>query len=129
SAFTIELGGRSYEVSLGEGRATIDGREVEYAIRESSARGAGEGGATATAEKPAAPTGAGELVRAELAGQVLRIEVKEGDRVAEGDLLLVLEALKMEIEVRAPLAGRVRSVLVAASQSIASGDGLVEIAP
>ncbi|MEZ4354852.1 MAG: biotin/lipoyl-containing protein [Myxococcota bacterium] len=129
SAFTIELGGRSYEVSLGDGRATIDGREVEYAIRESHAHAPGVAGTPAAAAKPAAPTGAGELVRAELAGQVLRIEVKEGDRVAEGDLLLVLEALKMEIEVRAPLAGRVRSVLVAASQSIASGDGLVEIAP
>ena len=65
---------------------------------------------------------------AELAGQVLRLACAEGDSVEAGDVLLVLEALKMEIEVQAPCAGRVAAILVVADQNVAVGDGLVEIA-
>ena len=52
-----------------------------------------------------------------------------GDQVAEGDVLLVLEALKMEIEVRAPCAGTITAILVSGDQNVAVGDALVEIAP
>ena len=52
----------------------------------------------------------------------------EGDSVAEGDVLLILEALKMEIEVRAPRAGTVSVILVSGGQSVAVGDALVELA-
>ena len=65
---------------------------------------------------------------AELAGQVLRRVAAEGEEVAEGQVLLVLEALKMEIEVKAPRAGRVARILVEKDQTVAVGDGLVELA-
>ena len=55
--------------------------------------------------------------------------VQEGDVVAEGDVLLVLEALKMEIEIKATCAGTVRAILVAPDQKVATGDALVEIVP
>jgi biotin carboxyl carrier protein len=59
----------------------------------------------------------------------LRILCSEGDAVEAGDVLLILEALKMEIEVQAPCPGTVASILVSGDQNVAVGDALVEIAP
>jgi pyruvate carboxylase subunit B len=121
-SYTVEIGDRRYAVHLDDGEATVDGRPYRYSIRAgASTPGAGEA--------VAAEAGAGELVCAELAGQVLRLVAQAGDRVAEGDVLLVLEALKMEIEIKAPCAGVVSAVRVAIDQKVASGDPLVEIAP
>jgi len=89
---------------------------MDYAIREVEA-----------GQAPVASSGSGDIVAAELAGQVLRLEAKQGDRVPEGSVLLVLEALKMEIEVKAPRAGRVAAILVEKDQTVAVGDGLVEL--
>jgi len=97
----------------------VNGRGVNYSIAEST--GSPGGGASAA-------TGEGEIVSAELAGQVLRVVASEGDSVEEGDVLLVLEALKMEIEVKSPCAGTVAAVIVAGDQQVAVGDALVEIA-
>lgn len=117
SAYTVEVAGRRYDVAFEGDRATVNGRTIDYSIREAAADGASP-----------ATGGSGEVVAAELAGQVLRVEVKEGDTVPEGGLLLVLEALKMEIEVKAPRAGRVAAILVEKDQTVAVGDGLVELA-
>ena len=118
NAFTVEVNQRRYEVSLEGGRATIDGRSYEYSVTD------GAPGATG----PAAAAGDGTSVCAELSGQVLRVLVQEGDSVAEGDALLVLEALKMEIEVKAPSAGRVTYIAVVADRRVETGDLLVTIA-
>jgi biotin carboxyl carrier protein len=106
-------------VAFDGGKATVNGKAYSYSISE--------GGAAAA--EPSKPSGNGEIVCAELAGQVLRLVASEGDRVAEGDILLVLEALKMEIEIKAPVAGVVSAMLVAGDQAVSTGDALVEIAP
>jgi propionyl-CoA carboxylase alpha chain len=59
---------------------------------------------------------------------VLRVLVSPGDVVSEGQALLVLEALKMEIEVNAPSGGTVAEVLVDAGQQVAAGAVLVTVA-
>lgn len=61
-------------------------------------------------------------VRSEIAGSVWKIEVAIGDKVAEDDPLIVLEAMKMEIPLLAPRAGVVRQILVAEGEPIAEGD-------
>lgn len=71
-----------------------------------------------------APDGA---VRAPMPGLVLRIEVSEGQAVAAGAGLVVLEAMKMENEIRAPAAGVVRKVLVEQGQAVDKGTTLVEL--
>jgi len=107
-------------VSFDGGKATVNGKSVDYSIAEST--GGGGGGARAA-------TGDGEIVVAEPAGQVLRPVASEGDAVEEGDVLLVLEALKMEIEVKAPTPGTGAALVVSGDLAVAVGDGLVEIAP
>ena len=67
-----------------------------------------------------------EPVRAPMPGLVMRVDVEEGQKVAEGQGLLIVEAMKMENELRARAAGRVRRVLVAAGESVRRGDVLVE---
>ena len=121
NAFTVEVNGRRYEVSLDAGRATINGRDYQYDVSEGTAAPAKSNGA-------AAPANGGIPVHAELAGQIRRVLVSEGDHVAEGDVLLILEALKMEIEVKAPSAGVVSNVAVVGDQSVQSGELLVALA-
>jgi len=119
NAYTVEINGRKYEVAFdasNAGKATVNGKTVDYTIAES------------TGAAPTTMPGEGEIISAELAGQVLRLVASEGDQVAEGDVLLMLEALKMEIEVKAPCAGTVTAIFVAGDQNVAVGDALVEIA-
>jgi pyruvate carboxylase subunit B len=118
SAYTVEINSKRYEVAFEDGKATVNGRSVDYSIAEA---------ASASARPAAGASGEGEVVSAELAGQVLRVVANEGDTVAEGDVLLLLEALKMEIEVKAPCVGTVAAVLVSGDQTVAVGDALVEI--
>ena len=72
------------------------------------------------------PSGDGRI-KAPIPGQITQVMAVEGDEVVPGQPLLVLEAMKMENEIRSPLAGRVKSVNVAPGQSIGLGDLLIEI--
>ena len=67
-------------------------------------------------------------LKAAIPGRVLRILVAEGDVVEVGKTLLVLEAMKMENEVRSPRAGRIRAIDVAAGQAVGAGDVLIRFA-
>ena len=58
----------------------------------------------------------------------MRIEVSEGDEVAEGDVLLVVEAMKMETEVKSPKAGTVSQILVGQGDKVVTGQAMVVIA-
>ncbi len=66
----------------------------------------------------------GRLVSAHLPGSVWQVVAKEGDVVAEGDKLFILESMKMETAITAPCAGTVQSILVAAGKTVEAGQGL-----
>ena len=68
-------------------------------------------------------------VSAHITGTVWKIEVKVGDAVAEGQTVVILESMKMEMLVESPEAGTVSSVLVKEGQSVEEGAPLVELAP
>ncbi|MDN6180571.1 MAG: biotin/lipoyl-binding protein [Halomonas subglaciescola] len=67
------------------------------------------------------------IVEAPLAGSVIRVNVKPGDAVTEGDVVLLLEAMKMETEVRAAEAGTVSRVNIAEGDSVTAGDMLIAL--
>jgi pyruvate carboxylase subunit B len=69
---------------------------------------------------------AGGVLRAPMPGLVVRLEVEAGQAVAPGGSVLVLEAMKMENELRSPTGGRVRAVLVRSGQAVEKGQPLVE---
>ena len=110
----VTVGGKLFTVDLDGSTARVNGKSWSYAV----------GSATAAAQ-PSSPTGQGTPVKAELAGKVFKLVAQPGDTVAEGDVLLVLEALKMEMEVRAPMAGNVLEVPFKVGEAVAAGDTLV----
>ncbi len=78
-------------------------------------------------ESYVATPAAGASVVAPLAGTIIRVPVRVGDRVSQGDVVLILEAMKMETEIRAQAGGIVDSVDVSAGDSVAIGDKLMVI--
>ena len=113
--YTVTVNGKKYSVKLdSDAKATVNGKAYDIAVKDGI-------------DSAPAATGAGEAVNASLPGNVLRIETSEGASVAEGDVLLVLEAMKMEIEVKAPKAGTVQSILVAQGDKVVNGTPLVTI--
>ena len=66
-------------------------------------------------------------VKAELVGNVWKVEAKAGDKVEEDDILVILESMKMEIPVVAPVAGTVREILVKEKDVVREGQGLAVI--
>ena len=79
-------------------------------------------------DEPQKPSAAeGTSVTAPMPGSIIEIKVQEGDSVKEDDVLLILEAMKMENEVTSPAAGTVTKVLVNKGSSVNSGETLVVI--
>ena len=68
-------------------------------------------------------------VNAHITGTVWKIEVKIGDAVSEGQTVVILESMKMEMPVESPAAGRVSAVLIKEGDSVEEGAPLVELAP
>ena len=89
------------------------------------------GGAAPAAPAAAAPGDAadGGIVAAPLAGLVRQVMVSPGQVIAGGDIVAMLEAMKMEIEVPASQAGRVAKVVVQAGDAVQGGDPLIQIQP
>ena len=129
--YKITLKGRTYEVEVEAGQAML---LSEYEAIAPSAPAAPVAAAPVAAA-PAAPaaaaapavTGAGEAVNAPMPGTILRVNVTQGQAVKEGDVLCVLEAMKMENEIMAPKSGTVTQVVVSKGASVNTGDALVVI--
>ncbi len=114
-------GGRTANVEgkVWQVRATGGASVVTPAVRPEPA-------ATTTPARAAAPRPSRGAVTAQMAGRILRIDVKPGDQVEANALLLILEAMKMENEIRSPRAGTVKSVPIGVGDRVNSGDPLVE---
>lgn len=111
SEYTIKVNGKNYAVKLDGDKATVNGKSYDIAVKEGI-------------EEKAAASGEDEVVKAGVPGNVLRIEAPEGTEVAEGDTIIVLEAMKMEIEVKAPKAGTVQSILVSQGDKVVTDQDL-----
>jgi biotin carboxyl carrier protein len=68
-----------------------------------------------------------EVVEAPITGTIISVEVKVGDKVEEGDVLLYIESMKMENPIMAPVAGKVTEINVAAKQQVETGKPMVVI--
>ncbi len=128
--YKVTLNGRTYEVEVEAGKAML---LSEYeAIAPAPAAAAPVAAAPAAAPAAAAPaapavTGAGDPVNAPMPGNILKVNVKAGDAVKAGTVLVVLEAMKMENEIMAPKDGTVTQVLVSKGSTVDTGAALVVI--
>ncbi|MFC7239273.1 acetyl-CoA carboxylase biotin carboxylase subunit [Saliphagus sp. GCM10025317] len=123
--FTVEVNGKRFEVNL-EDR----GGAIPQAASNGGSSTAGAGGPPQSASGDDSSgdveiQGDGERVDAEMQGTILSVEVAEGDEVAAGDVVVVLEAMKMENDIVASTGGTVSQVAVEEGQSVDMGDTLV----
>ena len=114
TVYTIGVNGQSYVVEVEEGG-------------DISAVGLAQVAMTATPASAAAPVTGGEPVTAPLAGNIWKVHAVPGQAVQEGDVLFILEAMKMETEIRASKAGVIGSVTTKEGDSVSVGDTLLTL--
>ncbi|HIT58031.1 MAG TPA: biotin/lipoyl-binding protein [Candidatus Galloscillospira stercoripullorum] len=130
--YKVTLNGRTYEVEVEAGKAMLLDEYEAYAPAP-AAPAAPAPAAAAPAAAPAAPaaptvTAAGETVNAPMPGVVLRVEVTQGAAVKAGQVLLILEAMKMENEILAPRDGTVAQIVAQKGVSVDTGAPLIVLA-
>jgi biotin carboxyl carrier protein len=130
---TVTAGGVPYRVQLPPPAERASGMQISVDYRPFTVDWEGRlGGGPAPREaRQAAPAGAKTTAKggiaAQIAGRIISVRVKPGDAVALGDVLLLLEAMKMENEIKAPKAGTVKEVLVTEGARVVEGETLVTI--
>lgn len=114
--YTVTVNGKKYAVKLDGSKATVNGKSYDIGVSEGIEE-----------SKSSSSGGAGQEVKAALPGNVLRVDVSEGDEISEGDVLLVVEAMKMETEIKSPASGKIISVEVAQGDTVVNGQTMVVI--
>ncbi|HNZ87932.1 MAG TPA: acetyl-CoA carboxylase biotin carboxyl carrier protein subunit [Methanofastidiosum sp.] len=119
----VKLGNKKSTVSieelLGSGRPQASSKPAYQAPSNRPAPQA------APVSKP--PSGKGEPIKAVMAGTVLSLKKQPGDKVSVGDVVLILEAMKMENEISSPSNGTIVDILVSPGKAINTGDTLFTI--
>ena len=114
--YAVSLNGTSYNVDIKGDQATVNGKAYAFTV--------GEGEAS---DQPAASSGEGADVSAPMNAKVIKVNVSTGDQVQEGDVLFIVEAMKMEVEVKAPCAGSIVSLDTESGAQISAGDKMASI--
>lgn len=115
--YNVTVNGTAYEITL----EAVDAADVKTAAPAPAA-------APATAPAPVAPAAGGETISSPMPGTILSVNVQNGAAVKKGDVLMILEAMKMENEIICPCDGTVASVNVQKGASVDTGAVLCVIA-
>ncbi len=131
--YKVTLNNRTYEVEVEQGEAMLVDEYEAFAPAPAAPAAVPAAAAPAAAPAPApapaaASLAAGEVVKSPMPGNILKINVSLGQKVKEGDVLIVLEAMKMENEIVSPKAGSVAQIAVSKGQVVETGSPLVVIA-
>lgn len=132
--YKVTLNNKTYEVEVEEGKAMLVDEYEAYAPAPAApaAAPAPVAAAPAAAAAPAPAAGAalaaGEVVKAPMPGNILKINVAQGQHVEEGDVLIILEAMKMENEIVATKTGTVAQIVTSKGAVVETGAPLVVIA-
>jgi pyruvate carboxylase subunit B len=114
NAYTVTVNGKKYAVAFEGEKATVNGKLFDFSVKEGI-------------EAKAAASGEGTPIKAALPGNVLKVLVSEGDTIAEGDVIAVVEAMKMETEIKSPVSGTVNSVEIEVGNKVQAGQVLVTV--
>ena len=113
---TVTVNGKDYAVKIEGDKAVVNGKSYDVSIVEGMKE-----------VKTASSSGAGTEVKSPLPGAILKVIAREGDMVEEGDVLILMEAMKMETEIKAPCAGKVDSVRVDVGATVTPSQLLVTL--
>lgn len=112
---TITIGGSSYGIKIENGKAIVDGVSYDYSIKD---------GISQTTPTQATSSGAATPVTAGLPGTVVKIVSPVGTQVSDGTTILIVEAMKMEVEIKSSVSGSVKEIKVKPGDSIVAGQEL-----
>ena len=112
--YTVTVNGKKYGISLDGKKAVVNGKTYDFDVKSGIETTQNSGGD-------------GQPVKAALPGTVLRVLVSAGDSISEGDVIAVIEAMKMETEIKSPLSGTIKEVDIEAGSKVKTGDTLVTI--
>ena len=142
--YKITIAGQTYDVEVGDistspVEVSVDGTTYEVEVPDSAASVASATPsisapktvtpAPQTISRPAIPTSGGDgVVRSPMPGKIVSVNVAAGASVTKGQLILILESMKMENTIASPIDGTVSVVLVAAGDAVQHGQTLAEIA-
>ena len=126
--YRVTLNGKVYEVEVEKGEAMIKA-EFDAAVPTAApAQETASASAPAPAASvPAAPSGSASAVVAPMPGNINAVKVATGQAVKKGDVLVILEAMKMENEIVAPKDGKIGQVFVQKGATVSTGAPLVEV--
>lgn len=115
--YSVSIGSKTFRVDVDGDTATVNGREIQVSVSNVD-----------PVSRSSTKSGSGKTdVPAPMPGRVVRIIRDAGSTCVQGDAILVIEAMKMEMDVTAPVSGTVTAVQVAAGDQVASGDVLASI--
>ncbi len=121
--YKVTLNGKAYEVEVEESKVEIVN---EYDnVPTPAPVPAAQAPATQTSPSTQVPTASGTRVDAPLPGTVVDVKVSVGQSVKKGDILVIIEAMKMENEIAAPSDGKVAQIVASKGASVKSGDALI----
>lgn len=128
--YKVTLNGKTYEVEVEHGKAVLlDEYEALTPAPASAEPAPIAQQPVATAPAPAPVNlAAGETVAAPMPGNIIRVDIKEGDKVKAGQVLVILEAMKMENEIVAPKDGTIAQIVTSKGAVVETGSPLVIIA-
>ena len=113
--YTVSVNNKKYAVRIEGSKAVVNGKTYDISVKDGIEANQGVSSSEAVPIKAALP------------GAVLKINVSEGDMIEEGDVLLVLEAMKMETEIKSPKSGKVASIDVNVGEQVKTGQVLVTL--
>lgn len=127
--YKVTLNGKTYEVEIEHGKAVLLD-EYEALAPAPSVTAPPVPTPADNTPAPSAPVSlaSGETVSSPMPGNIIRVDVKEGDKVTSGQVLVILEAMKMENEIVAPKDGTVAQVVTSKGAVVETGSPLVVIA-
>jgi oxaloacetate decarboxylase alpha subunit len=108
--YTVNVDGRNFNVAVGPGNAELT---IQHATAETSPL--------------SSPSSGGVVIYAPMSGNILKIRVEVGSTVAEGEVVVIMEAMKMETEVRSKFAGIVSAVHIKEGSAVAGGNALISL--
>ena len=114
---TITIGGSSYGIKIENGKAIVDGVSYDYSIKDGISQ-------TTLTPTQATSSGAATPITAGLPGTVVKIVSPVGTQVSDGTTILIVEAMKMEVEIKSSVSGSVKEIKVKPGDSIVAGQEL-----
>lgn len=114
---TITIGGSSYGIKIENGKAIVDGVSYDYSIKDGISQ-------TTSTPTQATSSGVATPITAGLPGTVVKIVSPVGTQVSDGTTILIVEAMKMEVEIKSSVSGSVKEIKVKPGDSIVAGQEL-----